>query len=58
MEVRDVFLGAGGKEFHAIPCLNEQPLWIAALADLVLLNLQGWILPARAAAPAETVAAR
>lgn len=45
MEVKQTFLGAGGKEFHAIGCLNEQPLWIAALADLVLLHLQGWLGP-------------
>ena len=31
---------AGGKEFHAIPCLNEHPRWIAALADLAWRNLQ------------------
>ncbi len=48
MEVKATFLAAGGKEFHAIPCLNEQPLWIAALADLVLGHLQGWL-----AAPAD-----
>ena len=35
IEGKQAFLGAGGKEFHAIPCLNEHPLWIAALADLV-----------------------
>lgn len=43
MEVKASFLAAGGKEFHAIPCLNEQPLWIAALADLTLRHLQGWL---------------
>ena len=26
-----------------IPCLNEHPLWIAALADLVFRNLDGWL---------------
>jgi ferrochelatase len=31
---RDVFLGAGGKELHLIPCLNESPEWIAALAAI------------------------
>ena len=36
---------AGGREFHAIPCLNEHPAWIAALVDLVLANLQGWLAP-------------
>jgi len=28
---RETFLGAGGKEFTLIPCLNENPLWLAAL---------------------------
>jgi ferrochelatase len=36
------FLGAGGREFHAIPCLNERSDWIHALADIVLNNLPGW----------------
>jgi ferrochelatase len=35
MEARHAFLGAGGKEFHALPCLNEQPEWIVALAKIV-----------------------
>jgi protoporphyrin/coproporphyrin ferrochelatase len=39
------FLKAGGREFHYIPCLNERPLWIAALADLAMRNLQGWLEP-------------
>ena len=34
------FSHAGGKEFHVIPCLNEHPAWIAALADLALRNLR------------------
>ncbi len=45
IEVKQAFLGAGGREFHAIPCLNEQPQWIAALVELVLANLQGWLAP-------------
>jgi protoporphyrin/coproporphyrin ferrochelatase len=32
---RETFLGAGGKEFVLIPCLNEHPLWIAALEGMV-----------------------
>ncbi len=28
---RESFLGAGGKEFALIPCMNEHPLWIGAL---------------------------
>jgi ferrochelatase len=34
MEARQAFLGAGGKEFHALPCLNESPEWIVALAKI------------------------
>lgn len=34
IEARHAFLGAGGREFHALPCLNESPQWIAALADI------------------------
>ncbi len=26
-----------------IPCLNEHPRWIAALAELVHRNLAGWL---------------
>jgi ferrochelatase len=51
LEARGAFLNAGGAEFHAIPCLNERPAWIAALADLALKNLGGWLdLPPDAAA--------
>ena len=31
---RHAFLAAGGREFHLLPCLNESPEWIAALASL------------------------
>ena len=39
---KSLFLGAGGREFHHIPCLNERNDWLHALTDLVLDNLQGW----------------
>ena len=42
IEGKAIFLSAGGREFHAIPCLNERADWIHALADLVLGNLVGW----------------
>jgi len=42
MEGRDEFIGAGGQEYHAIPCLNASPAWIQALGELVAANLQGW----------------
>ena len=31
------------REFHYIPCLNERPAWIAALVDLAIRNLGGWL---------------
>jgi ferrochelatase len=31
---RHAFLEAGGEAFHYIPCLNEAPEWIAALAQI------------------------
>jgi len=34
IEARRAFLGAGGQEFHALPCLNEAPEWIVALARI------------------------
>ena len=38
---------AGGREFHVIPCLNEHPLWIAALADHRPCAIsQGWLAAA------------
>ena len=36
IEGRKIFLDAGGGEFRALPCLNESPPWIAALADIAL----------------------
>ena len=35
MQSRAAFLEAGGSEFHALPCLNEAPEWIEALAKIV-----------------------
>jgi ferrochelatase len=32
---REIFVEAGGRELHLIPCLNESPEWIQALAALV-----------------------
>jgi ferrochelatase len=34
MRGRETFLAAGGEAFTYVPCLNEDPRWIAALADL------------------------
>ena len=43
MEGKASFLGAGGREFRYIPCLNERDDWIHALSDIVAANLQGWM---------------
>jgi ferrochelatase len=42
MEVKRDFLTAGGKEFHYIPCLNETPEWIGAMAEIVEQHMVGW----------------
>ncbi len=42
MEGRHAFLQAGGKEFHYIPCLNDDPEWITALSNLTQKHLLGW----------------
>ncbi len=42
MEAKEDFLHAGGKEFHYIPCLNELPQWIEAMANLVEKHTGGW----------------
>lgn len=35
MRGRETFLAAGGESFNLIPCLNEHPRWIQALAEMV-----------------------
>jgi ferrochelatase len=45
IEGRASFVKAGGAELHAIPCLNGHPAWIAAMTDIALRNLQGWLEP-------------
>ncbi|MBI5890791.1 MAG: ferrochelatase [Nitrosomonadales bacterium] len=49
MECRDDFQHAGGGEYNYIPCLNDRNDWIHALTDLVLDNLQGWLVEPDAA---------
>jgi len=34
IEARGAFIGAGGREFHALPCLNESPEWIVAMGRI------------------------
>jgi protoporphyrin/coproporphyrin ferrochelatase len=42
MEVGHEFEAAGGEHFHYIPCLNEAPAWIAALAEIAETHVIGW----------------
>jgi len=49
MEGRAAFLQAGGKEFHYIPCLNDDPAWISALCEITQQHLTGWPTQARPA---------
>lgn len=51
IEARAAFLNAGGKEFHYIGCLNDDPAWISALCALAEQHLAGW--PTQVDAPAQ-----
>ncbi|MDX1610705.1 MAG: ferrochelatase [Halofilum sp. (in: g-proteobacteria)] len=42
MQNRDAFQDAGGGDFHYIPCLNDDPEHVAALAGLVERHTMGW----------------
>ena len=42
MEAREAFLHAGGEKFSYIPCLNDSPAWISALAAISAQHLAGW----------------
>ena len=50
-EARAAFLAAGGERFSYVPCLNDSPDWIAALAALAERHLAGW--PTKALPSAE-----
>jgi ferrochelatase len=43
LEGKQAFLAAGGKELHLIPCLNDRPGWIEALAAIARDHLHGWV---------------
>jgi ferrochelatase len=53
MEAKEAFLGAGGAEFRYIPCLNDAPLFVDALAGVVERHVGGW--PTGALDPSESV---
>ena len=37
------FLGAGGKDYEFVPCLNDRDTWIRALMMIALENPHGWL---------------
>ena len=45
-EAQEAFLHAGGEKFSYVPCLNNNPHWIDALAAISLDHMQGWDLSA------------
>ena len=53
IEGKHTYQAAGGGDYDVIACLNEHPRWIAALADIVVANLQGWLAPPPSAAERE-----
>ena len=58
IEGKRIYRAAGGGDYDVIPCLNEHPRWIAALAEIVLANLHGWLRPPASAAEREATLLR
>ncbi len=42
---REFFTHAGGGDYRYVPCLNDRPDHVAALADVALRHLGGWVTP-------------
>jgi len=42
-EIREAFIHAGGERFTYIPCLNDRPAHVGALAQIIREQLQGWL---------------
>lgn len=47
IEGKETFLGAGGKEFCLLPCLNERDDWVRALAAISEEHLGDWTCESR-----------
>ncbi len=45
IEGKHIFQHAGGGDYHYIPALNANEIWIHAMCDIALENLQGWVSP-------------
>ena len=35
IELRETFIEAGGKDFRVVPCLNDEPTWVAGVHSLI-----------------------
>ncbi|MFW1676914.1 ferrochelatase [Pontibacter sp. JAM-7] len=46
MENREYFMQAGGERYEYIPALNDQPIHIDALSQIINQHLSGWEIPA------------
>ena len=44
MENAEIFRHSGGKNFAAIPCLNDTPGGMAVIRDIVTRELRGWLI--------------
>ena len=42
VENKNYFIEAGGEEYNYIPCLNDNPLHINFIVELILKHTQGW----------------
>ena len=40
---QEQFRAAGGHTLQLVECLNDRPRWIAAMTDIALEQLQGWL---------------
>ena len=43
MEIGDIFKEAVGKNFAAIPCLNDSPEGMKVIKSVVERELKGWV---------------
>lgn len=40
---QEQFHSTGGRDYLAIPCLNDHPVWLEAMADIARHELAGWL---------------
>ena len=41
-EGAEQFSSGGGQQFHLVPCLNDHPAWLDAMATIARQELAGW----------------